>query len=95
MRDIHGCTDKDFEKIALGVGFYGRSHGSVTETDPAKLPDAPCNGKGSGGTVETGSFSWWDLYENYIGEKGEGINGWTAYHYPEFGADLVHNPSKN
>lgn len=35
------------------------------------------------------------MYENKIGESGEGINGWTAYHYPEFGADLLHNPDEN
>jgi len=35
------------------------------------------------------------MYENMIGENGEGINGWTSYHYPEYGADLLHNPSEN
>lgn len=66
----------------------------MTETDPHKFPDAPCSGTGNGGTYETGSWSWWDLYENKIGEKGEGINGWTAYYYPEFGGDLLHNPDE-
>lgn len=93
MRDTHDVTDEDLHKIAIGVGFYGRAHGNVAETDPHFLPDADCSGGGDGGTVETGSWSWWDLYENKIGTDGTGINGWTAYHYPEFGADLLHNPT--
>lgn len=80
--DLHGCTEEDFTKIALGVGFYGRSQGNVYETDPGKLPGSSSSGKGPGGTVEDGLFSYFDLYDNFIGESGKGINGWTVYHYP-------------
>jgi len=95
LEEFHGLKGDDFHKIAIGVGFYGRSHGGVYESNPAKLPDASCSGKGSGGTIEDGTFSYYDLYKNYIGPEGKGINGFEAYHYPEFGADLLYSKSKN
>lgn len=82
LQDLHDVTEKDFEKIAIGIGFYGRANGNMMESDPKFIPDSECSGGGTGGTVEDGTWSWWDLYENKIGEAGEGINGWDAYYYP-------------
>tara|TARA_A100001391_G_scaffold168882_1_gene129523 strand:+ start:20695 stop:23082 length:2388 start_codon:yes stop_codon:yes gene_type:complete len=89
LRDTHGITD--FSKVAMGLAFYGRSHGDVVATDPASLVGAPSNGAGPGGTIEDGSFSYFDLYPNYIGPDGTGVNGWSAYYYPEYGAGLLWN----
>ncbi|MEN7538272.1 glycosyl hydrolase family 18 protein [Aurantiacibacter flavus] len=91
LRDTHGITD--FSKVAMGLAFYGRSHGDVVASDPASLVGAPSNGAGPGGTIEDGSFSYFDLYPNYIGPDGKGINGWSAYYYPEYGAGLLWNQS--
>jgi|GEM_PF-4975586 len=92
LKADHGITD--FSKISLGLGFYGRSHGNVSETNPANLPGAASSGGGKGGNIETGVFSYFDLYQNYIGANGEGINGWKAYYYPEYAGALLHNASK-
>jgi len=58
------------------------------------LPGSSFSGSGEGGTTETGIWSWWDLYENLIGQSGDGINGWETYHYPEFGADILFSPEQ-
>ncbi|WP_160734999.1 glycosyl hydrolase family 18 protein [Altericroceibacterium endophyticum] len=92
LRDEHGITD--FSKVAMGLAFYGRSHGNVVASDAASLVGAPSKGAGPGGTIEDGSFSYFDLYTNYIGPEGKGINGWSAHYYPEYGAGLLWNPAK-
>lgn len=39
-------------KTSIGVGFYGRSHGSVASgLSPSDIPGSPSNGPGSGGTI--------------------------------------------
>ena len=80
-------------KVSLGVAFYGRSQEVIDKAvTPGDLPCTASKGSGGGGTVEAGTFSYFDLYENFIGPGGEGINGYTTYYYPDYGADLLYNP---
>ena len=82
-------------KTSIGVGFYGRSQGNVAEgLDPVDIPGSSSSGPGIGGTIEDGVFSYFDLYENYIGEEGNGINGWKSYFYPQYDADILYNEKK-
>ncbi|MCK5818930.1 MAG: hypothetical protein KAH18_06680, partial [Psychromonas sp.] len=90
----HNITKADFSKISLGLGFYGRSHGDVAGTNQNNLIGSSSNGSGTGGTIEAGVFSYFDLYENYIGKNGKGINGWETLYYPEYAAALLWNPLK-
>ena len=82
-------------KTSIGVGFYGRSHGGVASgLDPSDIPGSASNGSGMGGTIENGVYSFFDLYKNYIGPEGNGINGWKTYFFPDFGGDILYNESK-
>lgn len=94
LKRDHGVTNDHMKKISLGLGFYGRSHGAVANAAPADLPGTMSSGGGEGGTVEGGVFSFFDLYSNYIGPDGKGINGWKVYSYPEFSGSLLYNSAK-
>ena len=55
--------EKMLAKTSIGVGFYGRSQGNVADgLDPLDIPGAASSGHGSGGTIEDGVFSFFDLY---------------------------------
>lgn len=84
----------DFSKISLGLAFYGRSHGKVSAYDPYSLLGANSNGAGKGGSIEAGSFSYFDLYKNFIGKDGLGINGWQAIYYPKYAGALLWSQSR-
>ena len=68
LKEDHGMDEKMLAKTSIGVGFYGRSQGNVAEgLDPVDIPGSSSSGPGTGGTIEDGVFSYFDLYENYIG----------------------------
>jgi len=95
LKSDHGVTADQMRKISLGLAFYGRGVGGIQETDPANLPGTPISGKSAGGTVEDGVYSFFDLYENYIGKEGKGVNGWSVYSYPDYAGSIAFNPAKN
>lgn len=92
LKEEHGMDDAMLAKTSIGAGFYGRSQGNVAGgLDPSDIPGSPSSGSGGGGTIEKGVFSYFDLYENYIGKEGKGINGWKNYFYPEYAGDILYN----
>ena len=63
LKTQHGLNESDMKKISLGVAFYGRGQGVVHKSvSPEDLPCSPSDGNGGGGTVESGTFSYFDLY---------------------------------
>ena len=52
LKEEHGMDEAMLAKTSIGVGFYGRSHGSVASgLSPSDIPGSPSSGPGSGGTI--------------------------------------------
>ena len=72
-------------KLVVGGAFYGRGWTGTQNTHAEKGDLFPLYGQASGaakGTWEAGVQDYRDLYDNYIGTNGTGINGFSA-HYDE------------
>ncbi|PJE79408.1 Chitinase A [invertebrate metagenome] len=92
LEEEHRITD--FSKISLGLAFYGRSHGNVSADSASSLIGASSSGAGQGGSIESGVYSYFDLYPNFIGPDGKGTNGWQTVYFPEYAGALLWNKSR-
>lgn len=70
-------------KIVMGGAFYGRGWSKVKNTNTHAPELFPLYGNGvadTHGTWENGIFDYRDLYNNYIGPQGSGINGFSVHY---------------
>lgn len=68
-------------KIVLGAAMYGRGWTGVSNSNDYAQGLYPLFGQATGpgkGTWEAGVYDYKDLFENYIGEENQGINGFTV-----------------
>ena len=85
------------EKLVLGGAFYGRGWAGVTNSGSHATDLFPLYGSatdGASGTWEKGVFDYKDLYENYIGSNGTGINGYQVIYDSVAEAPYLWNAAK-
>ncbi|WP_193726579.1 glycosyl hydrolase family 18 protein [Paenibacillus guangzhouensis] len=73
-------------KIVLGLAFYGRGWDGCANVNGGLYQT--CSGGSKKGTVEAGSFDYWDLEANYINK-----NGYTRYWNDVTKTPYLYNPS--
>lgn len=70
-------------KLVVGGAFYGRGWSNTHNNGGDRADLFPLYGEASGaasGTWEAGVLDYRDLYNNYIGVDGNGINGFTSHY---------------
>lgn len=84
------------QKIVVGAAFYGRGWTNTRNTGshaPELFPLYGTASAGTKGTWEASVFDYRDLYNNYIGSSGTGINGFSVHYDTDAEAPYLWNAS--